>query len=61
MKEELKVGDIFSEPITIIKSCGELSRFPNVPQGNQCPSEEEYIRFFTHIGHEHQQCSLKRA
>ena len=27
----------------------------------QCPSGEYYLRLFTHIGHEHQQCWLKRA
>ena len=28
---------------------------------HQCPSGEEHLRLFTHIGHEHQECSLKRA
>ena len=28
---------------------------------HQCPSGENIFSFFPHIGHEHQQCSLKRA
>ena len=27
----------------------------------QCPPGDKHRQLFTHIGHEHQQCSLKRA
>lgn len=29
--------------------------------GNQCPPEEKHLLYFTHIGHEHSQCSLKET
>ena len=28
---------------------------------HQCPSGEDHLWLFTHIGHEHKQCSLKRS
>ena len=30
-------------------------------RGHQCPSGEDNLRLFTHIGHEHQQCALETA